>query len=233
MHIHPSIAGQAERINLSQFSVCINPKCRSIWLMMAEWEMFTSVFLQRTVISSNDLPMLCSQGFVKRIRKISGEVSGSYLALRSLFKNALIYHLMQLKHSNELEFKDPEIRPYLSEWTSGVRHYQFFNLPLRTVLLRNHCSGSCALRADDKAEARKCELCCWTMVVAMKPEVTDPLVCRVFRPLLFQEPCPLVTWEHEQIKHTAVRQYWKKLIFQTDFLYPGSASDIVCILKIV
>lgn len=50
------------------------------------------------------------------------------------------------------------------------------------------------------------------MVVAMKPEV-----CRVFRHLLRQEPWSLVTWEHEheQIKPTAVRQYWKKFIFPT------------------
>lgn len=57
------------------------------------------------------------------------------------------------------------------------------------------------------------------MEVAMKPEVTDPVVYRVFRqPLLRQEPCPLLTWEHEHelIKPSAVRQYWRKLIFQTD-----------------
>lgn len=58
------------------------------------------------------------------------------------------------------------------------------------------------------------------MVVAMKPEVTDPLVCRVFsQHLLRQEPSLLLTWEHEheQIKPSAVRQYWRKLIFQIDF----------------
>ena len=51
---------------------------------------------------------------------------------------------------------------------------------------------------NHKAEARKCQLCCWTMVLAMKLEVTDPLVCRVFRQqLLSQGPSPLVTGEHE------------------------------------
>lgn len=46
------------------------------------------------------------------------------------------------------------------------------------------------------------------MVLAMKLEVTDPLVHRVFRqPLLSQGSCPLVTgeYEHEQIKSSTVR----------------------------
>lgn len=79
----------------------------------------------------------------------------------------------------------------------------------RVLLLTFSTSGNTAVAhehswLDHKAEARKCELYCWAMVVvAMKPEVTDPVVCRIFRQhLLSQEPCPLLTWEHEhgQIK---------------------------------
>lgn len=135
VHIHPSIGGQAERINLPQFSVCINPKCRAY-----DWWWLNEKHSPQYFCSSQWYPLMIYQCcLLKDSCREPGRFQvkcqcSCYLALKNLFKSAVVYHSMQWKHSNKPEFKDPKIKPFLSEpqeW--GID--SFFNWPLRRVLL--------------------------------------------------------------------------------------------------
>lgn len=100
MDIHPSSGGPAERINLSQFSVCINPKCRS-----SGWWQLSEKYTPHFAVQWD--PLMIYQCCVLKDSwwasgKFQVKYQGSYyLALRSLFKSALTYHSMQWKHPNK------------------------------------------------------------------------------------------------------------------------------------